>query len=135
MSKIIDKLAWIHIKNRKVLGARTKGKAAFYVPGGKRETGESDKQALIREVKEELQVDLIPDSIEYMQTFRAQAYNKPKGTEVQMKCFRADFKGKIKQDNEIAELNYLKHNYVYHKNCPAVDKIILNYLKGNDLID
>lgn len=49
-----DKLAWIYIKNRKILSTRSKGKNVWYIPGGKREKGESGKEALIREVKEEL---------------------------------------------------------------------------------
>jgi 8-oxo-dGTP diphosphatase len=46
----IDKLAWLRIKDKQVLGARSKGKDAYYIPGGKREPGESDEEALIREV-------------------------------------------------------------------------------------
>jgi 8-oxo-dGTP pyrophosphatase MutT (NUDIX family) len=34
------------------------GKIAFFTPGGKREARESDEEALIRECKEELTIEL-----------------------------------------------------------------------------
>lgn len=39
----IDKLAYIYIKDRKVLSTLSKGKDVWYIPGGKREEGESDQ--------------------------------------------------------------------------------------------
>ena len=56
--QIIDKLAWIHIEDGRILVTRTTGRKKYYIPGGKREAGESDAQALIREIKEELSVAL-----------------------------------------------------------------------------
>ncbi|HET6311147.1 MAG TPA: NUDIX domain-containing protein [Candidatus Nitrosotalea sp.] len=40
------------MENRRLLTVRTSGKDAFYLPGGKREPGESDLDALLREVRE-----------------------------------------------------------------------------------
>ena len=51
---VIDKLAWLRIENGRVLCTRSRGKDAFFLPGGKRESGESDEAELIREVREEL---------------------------------------------------------------------------------
>lgn len=59
----IDKLAYICLKNGKILCTLSKGKSVWYIPGGKREGNETDEQALIREVKEELSVDLVKNSI------------------------------------------------------------------------
>jgi 8-oxo-dGTP pyrophosphatase MutT (NUDIX family) len=39
---------------REILSTKSKGK--YYIPGGKRENGESDEQTLIREIAEELSV-------------------------------------------------------------------------------
>jgi len=58
----VDKLAFIELKNKKVLETLSRGKDIWYIPGGKRDEGESDQQALIREIKEELLVDLIPET-------------------------------------------------------------------------
>ena len=56
----IDKLAFIEIQDRKVLETLNHGKNTWYIPGGKRNAGENDQQTLIREMREELQIDLIP---------------------------------------------------------------------------
>ncbi len=47
----IDKLAFIYVKDKKVLVTLSKGKDIWYLPGGKREENETDIQALTREVK------------------------------------------------------------------------------------
>lgn len=72
----IDKLARIHIKDKKILVTRSKGKELFYIPGGKRENNENDEQALTREIQEELGVQLHRDSINFFETFEAQADGK-----------------------------------------------------------
>lgn len=48
----IDSLAWIHVRDRRLLSVRTAGKAKFYLPGGKREPGEGDVAGLCREIAE-----------------------------------------------------------------------------------
>lgn len=50
----------------------------------KREDGESDKQTLVREIKEELSADIIPVSIKYYGTFMTQAHGKAEGMIVRM---------------------------------------------------
>jgi 8-oxo-dGTP pyrophosphatase MutT (NUDIX family) len=128
----IDKLAWIHIKEQSVLGARSKGKDAYYLPGGKRESGESDQQALIREISEELTVKLIPDTIQYVGTFEAQAHGKPEGVMVEMTCYSGDYDGTLQPDAEIAELVWLTN--ADKDRCSAVVVIILDWLKEQNLI-
>ncbi|MEN0678887.1 NUDIX domain-containing protein [Plesiomonas shigelloides] len=92
---IIDKLAWILIRDGKLLTVRSKGKSLFYLPGGKREAGESDEQALLREIKEELDVDLIPETIKYIGTFEAQADGKSEGVTVKLSCYLSDYSGHL----------------------------------------
>ena len=70
----IDKLAWIYLKDRKILSTRSKGKGAYYIPGGKRDGNETDIQALTREAKEELSVELISETIKKFGVFEAQAH-------------------------------------------------------------
>ena len=131
---LIDKLAWIYIKNRKILSTRSKGKDAWYIPGGKREKDETDEQALIREVKEELSVDLKPETITYLDTFKAQAHGKPEGVFVQMTCYTADFVGDLKPAAEIEEMSWLDSTVDYNLLSP-VDRIMFDYLKEKDLMD
>ena len=55
----IAKLALILVRGRRQLVARSRGKTVFFTPGGKRELGESDEEALRRECKEEATVALL----------------------------------------------------------------------------
>lgn len=54
----IDKVAWILVEDGRVLSTRSRGKDVWYLPGGKREPGESDLETLRREIGEELSVDV-----------------------------------------------------------------------------
>lgn len=85
----IDKLAWIYVKDGKILSTRSAGKDMWYIPGGKREGNETDEQALVREIREELSVDLTPETMRHYGTFEAQAHGKPEGTIVRMTCYTA----------------------------------------------
>src|SRR5687767_11654832 len=87
MREYIDKLALIEIRDKKVLVALSKGKDKWYVPGGKREAGETDEQALVREIQEELGMALDPLKLEYFNTYEAQAHGKPAGTLVRLRCY------------------------------------------------
>jgi len=133
MKDHIDKLAWILIKDRSILRVRSKNKDVFYNPGGKRDEDESDQEALIREIKEELDVDLIEDTIKYINTFEAQAHGKPEGTVVRVTCYSADYVGELKPSSEIEELAWFKYADK-HKLSP-VDESLFDWLKENDLID
>jgi 8-oxo-dGTP diphosphatase len=129
----IDKLAWIHIRDKRLLGARSRGKSTYYLPGGKRELGESDEAALIREIKEELSVDLVPGSLRYVETFEAQADGKPGGTLVKLTCYQADFRGEPAPAAEIEELRWLSHADV--ASASPVTKLILDWLQANGSIE
>jgi 8-oxo-dGTP diphosphatase len=131
--RIIDKLAWIEIKSKSILSARSYGKDKYYIPGGKRENGETDEQALCREIKEELSVDIKINTIQFVGVFQAQAHGHPEGTIVQMTCYMADFTGQLKADSEIEEIKWL--NYSDKDIIAEVDKLIFDYLKENGLLD
>ena len=124
---IIDKIALIKIKNGQVLSTKSKGKNKYYFPGGKREIGESDEQTLIREIKEELSVEIVPNSYKYIGTFKAQSDGMKDGIIVKMTCYSADFNGTLKANNEIEEIKWL--NYADINTVSAVDKIIFDFLK------
>lgn len=130
--KIIDKLAWLEIKEMKILVARSKGKESFYIPGGKRETGESDQQALIREIDEELSVELKPETLEYYGTFSAQAHGHTEGITVQMTCYEGQYLGTLKPAAEIEEMAWLRYDEM--DKTSHVDKIIFKNLRSKGLL-
>lgn len=129
----IDKLAFIDIKDRKVLSTLSYGKDTWYIPGGKRDGAETDHEALIREVKEELTVDLLPETITPYGVFEAQAHGKPEGTVVRMTCYTAKFTGELKASAEVAEYRYV--DYSWKSKSSPVDQLIFDDLKKKGLID
>ena len=92
---VIDKLAWVHIKDKKILMTRSRGKDVWYIGGGKREVAESDEQALTREIKEEFSVDLVLNTIRPLGVFEAQAHGKAEGVMVRMTCYTGDYVGTL----------------------------------------
>ncbi|AIQ18213.1 DNA mismatch repair protein MutT [Paenibacillus sp. FSL H7-0357] len=132
MTVTIDKIAWIHIVEGKVLAARSHGKDTYYFPGGKRESGETDNETLIREIEEELTVRLVPDSIRSFGTYEAAAHGKEEGVLVQMTCFTADYTGQLAPAAEIAELAWL--SYKDREHVSAVSQIIFDQLHEMKLL-
>lgn len=133
VSTFIDKLAYIHIKNRQILMTLSKGKDLYYIPGGKREGNETDHEALIREVKEELSVDLIIETIQHFGIYEAQAHGKPEGTVVRMTCYEAGYTGEFQPSREIQDLAF--YTYAQKDIVGPVDQIIFEDLKKKGLID
>ena len=133
MSVEIDKLAWLRIEGNRVLGARSQGKDFYYLPGGKRDSGESDEAALMREIREELSVSLHPESIHYAQTFRAQADGKEEGVIVKMTCYEADYDGILRPSAEVEEICWM--SYRDRARCSLVVQDILDTLHAQGRIE
>ncbi len=131
--KEIDKLAFLYIKNGKLLMARSINKKLFYIPGGKREVGESDEQALIREIKEEISVDIIPSSLKYAKTFLAKADGKEDKVMVKLTCYFANVEGDVHPDAEIEEIKFLDSKE--KSLCSKAAILVLDYLKSKKLIN
>ena len=125
-TKEIDKIAFIEIQKGKILSTKSKGKTKYYIPGGKREGGESDEQTLIREILEELSVVILPNTIKYIGTFSAQSDGAKEGINVIMTCYKAKYFGALKANNEIEEIKWL--NYSDLEIISAVDKKIFSSL-------
>ncbi len=130
--KEIDKIAFIYLKDGKILSTLSKRKDTYYIPGGKRIEGETDNETLIRECKEELTIDIIESSIKYYGTFEAQAHGKAEGILVKMTCYMADFNGEIKADSEIQEIRWLTYNDL--DKISPVDKLIFKDLYDKNLL-
>ena len=129
---MIDKLAWIRIENQAMLTARSYNQSTYYLPGGKRETGENDQAALIREIKEELTVDLLPDTLRSVGLFEAQAHDKPTATVVQMRCYMGDYTGELTASAEIEELAWL--HYADRHKVSAVSQLIFDFAYQQGLL-
>lgn len=123
---MIDKIAWLIVQESRILAVRSTGKDTYYLPGGKREPGETDQETLIREIEEELSVQIQPASIAYYGAFEAQAHGKPEGTIVRLTCYTGDFAGELKPASEIAELAWLTYqdrDKVSEVNVPIFEQL------------
>lgn len=130
---MIDKLALLYIRERKLLFCRSRGRAKYYLPGGKREKRETDHEALIREIKEELNVELIPKTLKFYQTFKSQAYAKKKGTRLNLICYWGEYCGKVKPSGEVVEIGWFT-TYDGLKTTQG-GRLVLEALKTDGLID
>lgn len=131
--EVIDKIAWIYLKHGKILSTLSRGKNTYYIPGGKRENGESDYETLIREIKEELGVDIVPDTIEYLGVYEAQSDGAAEGVKVKMTCYFSSYIGELKASSEIERFEW--HTMTDVKKVSAVDKIIYSELFKRGLLD
>jgi 8-oxo-dGTP pyrophosphatase MutT (NUDIX family) len=127
------KSAWVHIENRHILVGRSKGNAVFFIPGGGPEENETPEQALVRELKEELSIDIKQETIQHLGTFEAPSFEFPDTISVRMDCFTATYSGELIPSSEVVEIAWFK--YKDKDRTSAVDKEVIEYLKQMNLID
>ena len=123
---MIDKIAWLHLVDGRILSTRSRGKEVYYLPGGKRDPGETDTETLVREIREELTVAITEPTIAPAGVFEAQADGKASGVVVRMTCFTAEYTGTPEASSEIEEIAWL--GYADRGQVSAVDKIIFDHL-------
>jgi len=128
MTTTIDKIAWIHLDDDgRILSTRSRGKDVYYLPGGKREAGESDVDTLAREVGEELAVKIVPGTARLLGTFEGQAHGHAGGVLVRMTCYEAEHHGTPAASSEIDEVRWL--TYADRDRVSPVDRIIFDHLR------
>ncbi|MCF0069872.1 NUDIX domain-containing protein [Dyadobacter sp. CY261] len=129
---MIDKLALIYIKDLKILAARSRGRDLFYIPGGKREVGESDEDALVREISEELSISLTPSLLEFYGEFLAQAHGQPEGVMVRLRCYTTSERGEVQAAAEIDDVAWL--SYAERPKVSPAAQLLFDDLFGKGLI-
>jgi len=128
---VIDKIAWLCVDGGRVLCARSRGADAFYLPGGKREPGETDVETLVREVAEELGIAVDPDTARHVGTFEAPAHGKP-GVTVRMACYTAEHRGTPRASAEIEELAWLSH--ADRERLSEMGRVVVDHLHATGLL-
>ena len=107
-----DELVKLHtaglivIKEEKLLLAFSKNKKAWYLPGGKIDAGETSHQAVQREIKEELNLTLNPDLLEFYGHVTAPAFGENKNIQMEQDCFIYELTENIEASSEIDEVGY-----------------------------
>lgn len=90
----------------RVLMVRKRGTRAFIHPGGKRRPGESSRQTLLRELNEELGIQVVPGSLVRLGCFEEWAVNEP-GLRVRSEVFLVRPLGHPRPQAEISELRWM----------------------------
>lgn len=104
----IYKAAGIIIKDRRLLVERSTGKDVFIAPGGKVEKGETPKQGLVRELKEEFSLAIREDQLEEFGVFYAEAAGSHNaGKTVRMDVFVVKSFGEIVPAREVEEVRWI----------------------------
>ncbi|WP_043265160.1 GNAT family N-acetyltransferase [Streptomyces sp. CT34] len=79
-------VSWLHVRDGRLLSVRTRGNDTFYLPGGKYEPGETAREALSRELSEELGLDVPEPELTEAFVIHAVAHGK-NGRRLHMTCF------------------------------------------------
>jgi precorrin-6Y C5,15-methyltransferase (decarboxylating) len=88
----------------RVLAVRKRGTTRFMQPGGKLEPGETPAQAAVREVREEVGLDV---EVRYLGEFTTETANEP-GAVLESTVFTAELTGTPVADGEIEELRWVE---------------------------
>ena len=134
MKNVRDVVCIAVFKEKKVLVVNTKFSGElYYFLGGTRETDETDIECLMREVKEEANVEVDSNSLIFLRTFEAEAHGR-KNTTVQMHLYNGSLIGKPKPSNEITRIQFINSTIKDTLKTPLAH-IVLNWLKDKNYID
>ncbi len=138
MDKRVDihKAGAVILQDRRLLIERSIGKTIFNTPGGKLDPGETPKQALVRELLEELQIVVREEDLEEFGTFHAQASTKQDKT-LRMDVFKVlKWQGDIAADHEVEELKWVNSSEAAELEIGSVfQQEIVPRVKAQGLID
>ncbi|MEU5610098.1 NUDIX domain-containing protein [Streptomyces sparsogenes] len=100
----LESVAWVRVRDGRLLAVRTRGRDAFYLPGGKLEPGEDGPRALARELSEELGLAATAMSESFVIEDEAHGQG---GRRLRMTCYTGEAEGDPVPGREIAELAWL----------------------------
>ncbi|SKA33650.1 NUDIX domain-containing protein [Chitinophaga eiseniae] len=131
----IDCVGLIVVENRKLLLAFSKNKEAWYLPGGKVDAGETALQAMQREIKEELNMDLAEESLQWYYHITAPAFGE-KNLLMRQDCFRHRLLQTPQPSAEIGAIRFFSLD-TYRKEPHQVHGVLLAFekLQQDGLVD
>jgi 8-oxo-dGTP pyrophosphatase MutT (NUDIX family) len=122
----IETVAWIDVDAAgRARMVRPRGKDLFFMPGGKKEPGEDDVAALVRELREELCVDVDEESVVARFVVEERAFGPQEPTVVRMACYDARVRGAPRPSSEIAAQDFVADNEG-HRVPPAGRAVLAN---------
>lgn len=105
----------------------------LYLPGGKIDPGETPAEALVRECREEITVELDEGSIRNLFTVTVQAHGEPEGRMVAMSLFAATTADEPHPSAEVDSVHWVTSADAAR--CPPAGALTLARLVELDLID
>ena len=127
-----EKVAWVLVRDGRVLVTRNHGVDLFYCPGGKREPGESDAETLVREIEEELRSQVDPATMTHVGTFETLREHDGR-PEFRMICYTAEHAGPLLPSREVAESDWF--GYGDRARVSAVDQLVFDALHASGRLD
>lgn len=129
-SKVIVKAALLLFREspqgRELLFVRAHNKDYFVFPGGKQEKDETIKEALTRELNEELQA-----TVSNVRKIGIVAGKTPEDTPMEMHLYTGSLETKPQIDNEIVEIKWCNHDMIGqlgHQMTPMTKEKVLPLL-------
>ena len=130
---MLKRVAAIILNDKKVLMVTGHGADFYWTPGGMIDKSESSKQALSRELKEELRV--MPKNIK--EYFTYQGYKLETGKPMEVVCFLADYEGSLIPDHEVSSYMWYSRSH-FDKKSPRlfymIEEILIPKLIEDDLL-
>lgn len=101
----LDCACLVSLREDRLLLVRVRDNEKWYLPGGKIERGETPEGTLVRELREELKVELSPLGLTYVAVVEGPAYGRA-GT-VRLNCYKSAEAFVPVPSSEISECDWL----------------------------
>jgi len=131
--KTYNKYALCIIRDNRLLVQEEIGEEHYLLPGGRAEDGEGAIQALCRELKEELGVELELESLCFVGEFEDVSAGRD-DIRVHVDLYRGNYQGDIKLGSEVTGLVWIGKNDDWSKLAPVTRNKILPALLKKKLL-
>lgn len=106
---ILPTVGLVVIKDNKLLLAYSNNKKAWYLPGGKLDALETPVQALLREVEEELNLQMEADELQFYTHISAPAFGENVNIQMEQDCYLYKLNKPIQPSNEIVAVQFFDY--------------------------
>lgn len=114
------------VEDNKLLLGYSRNKEAWYLLGGKVDQGENSLEALLREITEETNLRLSPDSLQFYCHISAPAYGENTHIVMEQDCFFYKLEEEIQASSEIDEIRFFDFD-TYQTEPIQVPGVVLLY--------
>ena len=132
----IYKASGIIVEDRKVLATRSKGRSMYIQPGGKLEAGETETEAVIRELREEMGIEVTEGDLEKIDDFYAEAAGQA-GKRLKLAAYLVKrYDGEPSPQSEVEEIRGFNSEVPEGTELASIlEHDIIPELKARDMID